>query len=95
MIWVAVRVIGVASLGFALFRYFVSGGLQVIPFSMVQGTRLSISQDRAGRLVSATSVANMIPNKALSRQTMVNRRASIGVFPFNGADYARLRLNGF
>jgi len=55
----------------------------------------TISQERAGRLVSATSVANMIPNRALSRQTMVNRRASIGVFSFDGSDYAKLRLNGF
>jgi hypothetical protein len=83
------------SFGFALLRYFVSGGLQVSPSSRLHGTTLSISQDRAGRLVSATSVANMIPNRALSRQTMVNRRASIGVFPFDGSDYAKRRLNGF
>jgi hypothetical protein len=38
-----------------------------------------MSLERAGRLASATRIENDMPNKVIRRQTIVKRRASIGV----------------
>lgn len=64
-------------------RMLVSGQLRATP----------CSQEWAGRLALATRTENAIPNRAISRQTMVNRRASMGI-SFNTEENARCRLNG-
>ena len=46
----------------------------------------------AGRLAFATSVDSVMPNRVSSRQTMVNRRASMG-FSVHDAENARTALN--
>jgi hypothetical protein len=55
------------------------GGLQVGASSMMQGAAIPMTLERAGRLASATRMENDMPNKVIRRQTIVKRRASIGV----------------
>jgi hypothetical protein len=50
------------------------------------------SQERSERFVWLTRTESPIPNRAISRQTMVKRRASIGI-SFDGEENARTRLN--
>src|SRR5438094_4992190 len=54
----------------------------------------AIPQKRAGRPASAASMAKNMPNRLISRQTMVKRRTSIGL-SFNGEENARMPLNRF
>jgi hypothetical protein len=55
----------------------------------MQGT----ANERVGRLVSATRMAKKEPNSAVMRQTIVKRRASIGVFLKFGMHFALPALN--
>ncbi|MGO4834831.1 hypothetical protein AB4144_21505, partial [Rhizobiaceae sp. 2RAB30] len=71
------RVHGRCLVGPSSVQFFV-GGAQTRPCSITQGTIIPISQERAFRLVSATSIESDMPNNISRRQTIVKRRASIG-----------------
>jgi hypothetical protein len=59
----------------------------------MQGTAMPISHERAGRLDWTARIENSMPNKVMSRQTIVNRRASIKSVSFDGTQIALRRLN--